>query len=148
MPVGNLVKLTQDRFLECPSFTQGQTDFSNCLLPGISWIPPKQTFYLRKTVVQGGVLCPFVNFALLYESKIICEVLMFTSTVRVLMDKKKKTVRAIKDETGLSFATIQRAVSDETIHKCELGTLGRIADALGVKAKRLFDEVEKESGKG
>jgi len=73
---------------------------------------------------------------------------MFTSTVRVLMDKKKKTVRAIKDETGLSFATIQRAVSDETIHKCELGTLGRIADALGVKAKRLFDEVEKESGKG
>lgn len=67
---------------------------------------------------------------------------MFTSNVREFMDKKKKTVRGLRDETGLSIATIQRAVSDETIHKCELGTLGKIGGALGVKAKRLFDEVD------
>ena len=71
---------------------------------------------------------------------------MFTSNVRALMDKKKKTVRVLKDETGLSFATIQRAVSDETIHKCELGTLAKIADALGVKTKRLYEEGEGEGG--
>ena len=69
---------------------------------------------------------------------------MFTSNVRVLMDKKNKTVRAIRDETGLSLATIQRAVNDDTIHKCELGTLAKIGGALGVKTKRLYDEVEGE----
>jgi len=72
---------------------------------------------------------------------------MFTSNIRSLMDKNKKTVRALRDETGLSFATIQRAVSDETIHKCELGTLAKISGALGVKTKRLYDEVDGKSSK-
>ena len=72
---------------------------------------------------------------------------MFISNVRVLMNKKKKTVRSLRDETGLSFSTIQRAVSDETIHKCELGTLAKIGGALGVKTKRLYDEVDGEPGK-
>ena len=72
---------------------------------------------------------------------------MFTSNVRELMDKKKLTVRDIVTVTGMSSRTIQRAVSDETIHKCELGTLAKIGGALGVKTKRLYDEVEGEGGK-
>ena len=68
---------------------------------------------------------------------------MFTSNIRELMDRKKKTVRAIRDETGLSLATIQRAVSSETIHKCELGTLSKIGAALGVKTKKLYEETDK-----
>ena len=67
---------------------------------------------------------------------------MFTSNVRELMDKKNITVRELVGKTGMSSRTIQRAVSDETIHKCELGTLAKIGSALGVKTKRLYDEVD------
>lgn len=67
---------------------------------------------------------------------------MFTSNVRELMNKKKITVRELVGQTGMSSRTIQRAVSDETIHKCELGTLARIGSALGVKTKRLYDEID------
>ena len=67
---------------------------------------------------------------------------MFTSNVRELMDKKNITVRELVGQTGMSSRTIQRAVSDETIHKCELGTLAKIGSALGVKTKRLYDEVD------
>ncbi len=70
---------------------------------------------------------------------------MFTSNVRELMDKKNITVRELVGQTGMSSRTIQRAVSDETIHKCELGTLAKIGSALGVKTKRLYDEVDKKS---
>ena len=67
---------------------------------------------------------------------------MFTSNVRELMDKKNITVRELAGQTGMSSRTIQRAVSDETIHTCELGTLAKIGSALGVKTKRLYDEVD------
>ncbi len=67
---------------------------------------------------------------------------MFISNVRELMDKKNITVRELVGQTGMSSRTIQRAVSDETIHKCELGTLAKIGSALGVKTKRLYDEVD------
>ena len=73
---------------------------------------------------------------------------MFTSNVREMMTNKGKTVRDLVKETGMSSRTIQRAVSDETIHKCELGTLGKIADALGVKTKRLYEEGEGEGEGG
>lgn len=75
---------------------------------------------------------------------------MFSSNIRELMDRKKITVRELVGQTGMSSRTIQRAVSDETIHKCELGTLAKIGSALGVKTKRLYDEVEEgsEVGKG
>ena len=69
---------------------------------------------------------------------------MFTSNVRELMTKKGKTVRDLVKETGMSSRTIQRAVSDETIHKCELGTLSKIGGALGVKTKRLYEEMNDE----
>jgi len=73
---------------------------------------------------------------------------MFTSKVRSLMDKKKTTVRDMVGQTGMSSRTIQRAVSDATIHKCELGTLGRIANALGVPVKKLFDGEYEPGRKG
>ena len=73
---------------------------------------------------------------------------MFTSNVRELMDKKNITVRELVGQTGMSSRTIQRAVSDETIHKCELGTLAKIGSALGVKTKRLYDEVDGPESSG
>ena len=71
---------------------------------------------------------------------------MFSSNVRALMDKKNITVRDLVGQTGMSSRTIQRAVSDETIHKCELGTLAKIGSALGVKTKRLYEEIDEDGG--
>ena len=67
---------------------------------------------------------------------------MFKSNIRELMNKKKITVRDMVQKTGMSSRTIQRAVGDKTIETCELGTLGRIGAALGVKTKRLYDETD------
>ncbi|WP_298995961.1 helix-turn-helix transcriptional regulator [uncultured Desulfovibrio sp.] len=71
---------------------------------------------------------------------------MFASNIRELMDNKKMTVRDLVKLTGMSSRTIQRAISDGSIHKCELGTLAKIGLALGVKTKRLYDEVDNEKG--
>lgn len=65
---------------------------------------------------------------------------MFTSKVRELMNKKNKTIMQIAEETGLSTRTIHRSTQDSTIGACQLNTLGRIGEALGVKTKRLYDE--------
>ena len=70
---------------------------------------------------------------------------MFTSNVRKLMDKKKKTVRGIAQEIGLSQQTVFRATQDTTIGGCQLNTLAKIGTALGVKTKRLYDEGEEKS---
>lgn len=73
---------------------------------------------------------------------------MFKSNIRILMDKKDKTVRGLSKETGLSDTTIFRATQDETIGGCQLNTLARIGSALGVKTKKLYDEVEGKSPAG
>lgn len=73
---------------------------------------------------------------------------MFKSNIRELMNKKDKTVRSLSKETGLSDTTIFRATQDDTIGGCQLNTLGRIGAALGVKTKRLYDEVEEEPAGG
>ena len=72
---------------------------------------------------------------------------MFKSNIRDLMNKKDMTVRAMVEKTGMSSRTIQRAVKDDSIETCELGTLARIGAALGVKTKRLYEEVEREEEK-
>ena len=72
---------------------------------------------------------------------------MFTSNVREIMDKKKKTIVQIAEETGLSIRTIHRTTQDDTIGGCQLNTLSKIGGALGVKTKRLYDEVEREGGR-
>lgn len=66
---------------------------------------------------------------------------MFSSNLRQIMKEKKKTVRDLASETGLSSATIQRARGDG-IAECRLSTLGRIGSALGVKTKGLYEEAE------
>ena len=68
----------------------------------------------------------------------------FTSNVTDIMKKKKTTIRELSEETGLSTSTINKARQDESISECRLSTLGHIADALGVKTKRLYDEVEEK----
>jgi len=67
---------------------------------------------------------------------------MFKSNVRELMDRKKKTVRSLSSETGLSDTTVFRATQDATIGACQLNTLAKIGAALGVKTKRLYIEVD------
>ena len=72
---------------------------------------------------------------------------MFKSNIRDLMNKKDMTVLDMVEKTGMSSRTIQRAVKDDSIEACELGTLARIGAALGVKTKRLYEEVEREEEK-
>jgi transcriptional regulator with XRE-family HTH domain len=64
----------------------------------------------------------------------------FTSNVKEIMKKKGVTIRELAEKCEVSAATINKARQDESIAECRLSTLGYIADALGVKAKRLFDE--------
>ena len=40
---------------------------------------------------------------------------------------------------------LHRATQDATIGGCQLNTLAKIGGALGVKTKRLYDEVEEKS---
>ena len=70
--------------------------------------------------------------------------MIFSSNVSEIMKKKKMTIRELSENSGLSTSTINKARQDESIAECRLSTLGHIADALGVKAKRLFEEVEKK----
>ena len=67
---------------------------------------------------------------------------MFISNVKVLMKKKKITIRDMVETTGLSSKTIDKARQDSGISECRLSTLARIGGSLGVKTKRLYDEME------
>ena len=69
---------------------------------------------------------------------------MFKSNVREFMDKKGKTIRDIAADTGVALGTIHRATQDDTIGGCQLNTLAKIGGALGVKTKRLYEEVDGE----
>ena len=64
---------------------------------------------------------------------------MIISSLQKLMKEKKMTARAIIAATGLSPNTLTKARSDSGISECRLSTLGRIANALGVPVKTLFD---------
>lgn len=70
--------------------------------------------------------------------------MIFKSNVREIMKRKGVTIRDLAATCEVSAATINKARQDESISECRLSTLGHIADALGVKAKRLFDEVEED----
>lgn len=69
---------------------------------------------------------------------------MFKSKVKEIMKAKKVTMREMADKSGVSVVTLNKARQDEGIAECRLSTLGKISSALGVKAKRLFDEVDEE----
>jgi DNA-binding Xre family transcriptional regulator len=65
---------------------------------------------------------------------------MIKSNVKREMDKKRLSIRKLVDQTGLSSGTVHRA-RGEQVGKCSLTTLERIAKALDVRVKDLFDEV-------
>ena len=65
---------------------------------------------------------------------------MFTSTVKEAMKAKGISIRELVAETGLSSKTVNKARQDAGISECRLSTLARIARALGVGTKDLFDE--------
>ena len=67
---------------------------------------------------------------------------MFSSKVKEAMKSKGTTIRDLVAETGLSSKTINKARQDEGISECRLSTLGRIAQALEVKTKDLYEETD------
>ncbi|MDZ7759946.1 MAG: helix-turn-helix transcriptional regulator [Desulfovermiculus sp.] len=62
------------------------------------------------------------------------------SHVKKVMEQKGVTLRRLEEDSGLSHVTILSARSDEKILKCQLGTLAKMAAALGVSTKDLYDE--------
>lgn len=62
------------------------------------------------------------------------------SKVKILMKERGVTVRKLREEHGLNFQTVTNAGDDRKIRKCQLGTLEKIAHALGCRVKDLFDE--------
>lgn len=72
---------------------------------------------------------------------------MITSNIKGLMRQKKLTMRDMETLTGMSLRTLNKARQNEGIAECRLSTLGRIAKALGVPIKKLFDgEWEPQEG--
>lgn len=67
---------------------------------------------------------------------------MFTSKIKYLMKNKKITMRDLAEQSGVSVVTLNKARQDEGISECRLSTLAKIGSALGVKTKRLYDEVD------
>ena len=67
---------------------------------------------------------------------------MFKSNIKKLMIEKKVTIRDAVEASGLSSATIHKLRDDDGIVECRLSTLAKIGAALGVKTKRLYDEVD------
>ena len=64
---------------------------------------------------------------------------MIVSNVKkVMKDRGIKTVD-LSQRTGFSSATLAKARSDSGISECRLSTLGRIANAMEVPVKELFD---------
>jgi len=66
----------------------------------------------------------------------------FISKVDAIREQKSITTVELAKRAGVSRQAIHKARQDEGIAECRLSTLGRIASALGVKTKRLYDEVE------
>ena len=62
------------------------------------------------------------------------------SYIRQIMHDQKRTLRWLSDSTGLSYQTVFRATKDATIETLTLATLAKIAHALRVPLKSLFDE--------
>lgn len=56
------------------------------------------------------------------------------------------TIRALAEQTGVSSATIQKA-RDSRIEQCRVGSLKKIADALGVGIQDLFADKKREDSR-
>ena len=69
---------------------------------------------------------------------------MFISNIKIMMKDKKVTIRELVAATGLSSKTLNKARSDSSISECRLSTLGRIAKALEVGTKELYEETDEK----
>lgn len=67
---------------------------------------------------------------------------MLKSHVKELMKIRKRTIRPLAEEAGVSFQTVIRVREDESIGTCTLDTLIKIAHALDVEVKALFSEMK------
>lgn len=65
---------------------------------------------------------------------------MFRSNVNQLLEEKGMSTYALAEKSGISRQSLFKARQDAGISECRLSTLARIARALGVGAKDLFDE--------
>jgi DNA-binding Xre family transcriptional regulator len=63
------------------------------------------------------------------------------SKLSILMADQKMTIRDLVKKTGISSATIQKA-RDNRIEQCRVGSLKKIAEALGVRVQDLFEEID------
>lgn len=72
---------------------------------------------------------------------------MISSNIKMIMKKKKKTLRGLAREASISDKTLDRA-RGPLIRESRMSTLEAIAKALGVKVKDLFEEVEEEDVTG
>ena len=64
---------------------------------------------------------------------------MFSSKINQLLDEKGVSTYAIAEKSGVSRQSLFKARQDAGISECRLSTLGRIANALEVPVKELFD---------
>ena len=55
------------------------------------------------------------------------------------MTDQNMTIRELVKKTGVSSATIQKA-RDSRIEQCRMGSLKKIADALGVRVQDFIEE--------
>nr|WP_298034633.1 helix-turn-helix transcriptional regulator [uncultured Desulfovibrio sp.] len=65
---------------------------------------------------------------------------MLQSNIKRIMQTKGVTLRGLAEASGVSKQTIVTARQDAGISECRLSTLARIARALEVGTKDLFDE--------
>ena len=70
--------------------------------------------------------------------------LAFKSNIRKIMEEKKLTTRSVAEQAGISKQTLLTARTDEGIAECRLSTLGKISSALGVKTKKLYEEIDSQ----
>ena len=65
---------------------------------------------------------------------------MFKSRIKKLMEQEGFSIRTLAAYADLSTRTVEKARTDDGIAECRLSTLRRIATALDVEVKELFEE--------
>lgn len=71
----------------------------------------------------------------------------FKSNIKKIMRERKVKAKELESLAGLSDRSISKLRTDEGFADCRFSTLARVAEALGVSVKDLFDEVEEPKEK-
>ena len=70
---------------------------------------------------------------------------MFKSKIDQILKEKGISTYTLAEKSGVSRQSLFKARSDSGISECRLSTLGRIAQALEVRTKDLYEESGKEA---